>query len=144
MPPKLTRLAVAAVLLVVTLWGIMHVGGSVDGTNVAWADVVRHIEKVDYVHFYDIETKPGGYSKISEGWYAHNQFRTRRYGEEQILDNGRTLIVLDSNDVVLKKAGSMLAKHGTIHEALMWGLISLDYADYETKTPSAFGSEFLV
>jgi hypothetical protein len=143
-PHKLTKLAVAAVLVVAALWGITHVGGSVDGANVAWADVVRHITQVDYVHFYDIETKPEGYSKISEGWYAHRQFRTRRYGAEQILDNGQTLTVLDINDVVLKKVDSMLAKHGTIHEALMWGLVSLDYADYETKKPISIGPDFLV
>lgn len=143
-PPKLTRLAVAAALLVAVLWGIMHTGGSVDGTNVAWAAVVRHIAQVDYVHFYDIETKPGRYSKISEGWYAHNQFRTRCHGAEQIFDNGQTLIVLDANNVVVKQTNSMLAKHGTIHEALMWGLISLDYSDYETKTPLTIGSDFLV
>lgn len=115
-----------------------------DGASVAWAEVVRHITQVDYVHFYDIETKPGGYSKIREGWYAHDQFRTRCYAGEQAFDNGQTLIVLDVNNVVVKQEDSMLAKHGTIHEALMWGLISLDYSDYETKTPLTIGPDFLV
>lgn len=40
---RFTKLTAAAVILIAVLIGIHHFGGSIDGTSVAWADVVRQI-----------------------------------------------------------------------------------------------------
>ena len=55
--PTFAKLAIASVLIVAVFLGISQLGGSLDGTSVAWAEVVRHITHVDYVHFFEIETK---------------------------------------------------------------------------------------
>ena len=49
MKSKITKLAAAAMIIIAVLIGMHQFGGSVDGTSVAWADVV---EKIDKIHSY--------------------------------------------------------------------------------------------
>lgn len=46
MKSKMTQLATASVILVAVFIGINHFGGSIDGTSIVWADVVKQLEKV--------------------------------------------------------------------------------------------------
>jgi hypothetical protein len=42
----ITKLAAAAVIIIAALIGIYHFGGSLDGSSVAWADVVKNVEQI--------------------------------------------------------------------------------------------------
>jgi hypothetical protein len=44
MKSNITKLAVAAVIIVAIVFVINHFGGSIDGTSVVWADVVKKVE----------------------------------------------------------------------------------------------------
>ena len=44
---KMTRLAVAAVIIIAVLASINHFGGSIDGTTTAWASLAQRIMKID-------------------------------------------------------------------------------------------------
>src|SRR3989339_2149319 len=46
MKSKITKLAAAAVIIIAVLVGIHHFGGSIDGTSVAWGDVVKKVEQI--------------------------------------------------------------------------------------------------
>jgi hypothetical protein len=44
MKSKITKLATAAGIIIAVLIGIHHFGGSIDGTSVAWAQIVQRVE----------------------------------------------------------------------------------------------------
>ncbi|MFC1634742.1 hypothetical protein ACFL5Z_07855 [Planctomycetota bacterium] len=142
--PKLTKLAIAASLVMAILLGISHLGGSVDAASVAWAEVVRHIEQVDHFHFYYIETEPNGHSFIREGWYAHGKIRTQQYDAEQTIDNGAIWVVMDEHHNVIKKGKSTLAEYDNIFDALTKDMLSYRSSQFENKTPISVGSDFLI
>jgi len=55
---KITKIAIAAAILVTTLVGIHYLGGSPDGTSVAWADVLAQMDAAQTVTFaFDCEGK---------------------------------------------------------------------------------------
>jgi len=43
MKSKITKIAAAAVIIIAVLIGIHHLGGSIDGASIAWADVLEQI-----------------------------------------------------------------------------------------------------
>jgi hypothetical protein len=141
---KMTKFAVAAVIVVAVLFGISHFGGSIDGASVAWAEVVRHIEQVDHLHFYYIETEQNGYSSIREGWYAHGKIKTRQYDAEQTIDNGAVWMVLDEHNNIIKKGKSTLAEFDNIFDGLSKDILSYRFSQFENKTPVSIGSDFLI
>ena len=142
--PRSWRLAAAAVIIVAALLAINRFGGSIDGASVAWAEVIQRIENVDYVHFYDIETKKGGFTAIREGWYAHGKARSRRYSEDQWFDNGETWSMIDEHNNVTAIGESILAKHDNIFEAVTGGMLSFNINQFRNKTPISVGSDFLI
>ncbi len=46
MKNRITKFAVAAVIIIAVMLGINYIGGSLDGASVAWADVVKNIEQI--------------------------------------------------------------------------------------------------
>lgn len=50
MKNPLTRLAVAAAIIVAACFGVRQFGGSLDGASVAWADVAERFESVPFFH----------------------------------------------------------------------------------------------
>ncbi|HUU20072.1 MAG TPA: hypothetical protein VMW72_23175 [Sedimentisphaerales bacterium] len=138
------RLAAAAVIIVAALLVVNHFGGSIDGVNVAWAEVVRQIEKVGYVHFYDIETKKNGHSTIREGWYAHGKIRTRQYDAEQTIDNGDIWMIMDEHNNVIDKGKSTLAEYDNVFDALMKDLLTFRFSEFSDKSAISIGSDFLI
>jgi len=111
---------------------------------VAWAEVVRHIDGVDHLHFYSISTEPNGYSSIREGWYAHGKIRTSQYDAEQTIDNGRIWVVMDEHNNVIKKGKSNLTKYENIFDALTKDMMTYQFTQFEDKTPVSVGSDFLI
>ncbi|MCK4887235.1 MAG: hypothetical protein KAS96_07580 [Planctomycetes bacterium] len=47
MKNKVTKLAVAAVIIIAVLAGINHFGGSIDGSTAAWASLAERVMKID-------------------------------------------------------------------------------------------------
>jgi len=141
---KVGKLAIAAALVMVAVLGIGHFGGFMDGANVAWAEVVPHIEQVDHLHFYSISTEPNGYSSIREGWYAHGRIRTSQYDAEEIIDNGQIWVVVDEHNNVIKKGKSDLAEYDNIFDALTKDMLSYRFSQFENKTPVSIGFDFLI
>lgn len=138
------RLAAVVVIIVAALLGLNHFGGSIDGASVAWAEVVQRIGNVDFVHFYDIETKKDGFTAIREGWYAHGKARSRRYSEDQWFDDGEIWSTIDEHNNVTIKSKSILAKHANIFEAMTYGMLSFNVNQFRNKTPISVGSDFLI
>ncbi len=77
MRSKMTKFAVAAVILIAVLIGINQFGGSIDGTTVAWAEVIKNIDRVnDYIH----RQRQTDYSGVkSSGFEFTNQWETTWY-----------------------------------------------------------------
>lgn len=140
----ITKLAAAAVIIIAAMIGINYFGGSIDVSSVAWAEVVRHIEQVNYVHFYDIETEKNGHSTIREGWYAHGKTRTRQYDAEQTIDNGDMWMLLDEHNNVIDKEESTLAEYDNIFDALTKDMLTYRFFQFNNKTPVSIGSDFLI
>lgn len=138
------RLAAAAVIIVAALLAINNLGGSMGGANVVWAEVVRHIENVGHVHFYDIETKKNGHSTIREGWYAHGKIRTIQYDADQIIDNGDVWMVMDEHNNVIKKGKSTLAEYDNVFDALMKDMFTFRFSEFSDKSAISIGSDFLI
>ncbi len=62
MNSKITKYAAAAVILIAVMIGINQFGGSIDGTSVAWAEVMRNFKQQlqtnDYIHLVITNRKP--------------------------------------------------------------------------------------
>jgi len=144
MKSRITKLIAAAIIIIAVLIGINRFVGSLDGASVAWAEVVQRIENVNYVHFYDIETKKDGFTAIREGWYAHGKAMSRRYSEDQWFDDGETWSTIDEHNNVTAIGESILAKHGNIFEAMTYGMLSFNVNQFRNKTPISVGSDFLI
>lgn len=59
-----TKIAVAAAIVLAVLAGIHYLGGSTDGTGIAWADVLAQVENAKTV-MYRLEFEKGGETDIS-------------------------------------------------------------------------------
>lgn len=47
MKSSITRFAVAVVIIIAVIVGVHYSGGSIDGTSVAWGDVVKKVEQIE-------------------------------------------------------------------------------------------------
>jgi outer membrane lipoprotein-sorting protein len=56
MKSRITKLAAAAVIIIAVLFGIKHFGGPLSGGNVAFADVLKHIQSQSYT--FDLTIDP--------------------------------------------------------------------------------------
>lgn len=151
MKSRMTKFAAAAVLLFAGLIAVQFYGSSMGGANVAWADVTRRFNDVDYIHFYVVTTKEDGFPSIREGWYAHGRVRSlscggySSYGAYQSFDDGQTSVVLDRHNNITCVGESVLAKHQTFFEAATHGVLSfLDVSQFSNKTPVLVGTDFLI
>jgi hypothetical protein len=91
---KITKLAVAAVIIIAALIGINQFGGSIDGTSVAWAHVLENISETGNVTYKEISEIPK---------YTFN--RVKMVNENGIirseLDHGTVMIMDPVNQVTL-------------------------------------------
>jgi hypothetical protein len=147
---RIIKLAAAAVIIIAVILGINYIGGSPDGTSVAWAKITRRLNDVDHVHFYEVTNNENSFPFIREGWYAHGKLRSRScggyssYGEYQSFDNGKTFKFFDRHNNVTAVAESDLSKYKTFFEAITKGILSLDFSQFSNKTPEFASADFLV
>ncbi len=102
MQSKMTKFATAAVIIIAVLIGINHFGGSIDGTSVVWADVIKNIDQVkDYI-YRQRQTdysgiKSSGFEFTSEWetiWYYSSEFGIRwdQYQSDRLIGQFYTLL----------------------------------------------------
>jgi hypothetical protein len=102
MKSKITKFATAAVIIISVLIGINHFGGSIDGTSVVWADVIKNIDQVkDYI-YRQRQTdysgiKPSGIEFTSEWetiWYYSSEFGIRydHYKSDKLISQFYSLL----------------------------------------------------
>ena len=72
MKSRITKLAAAAVIIIVILLGVNFLGGP-DMAGVVWGDVVTYIDDVDYVHMYIIKSRGNDFFGHAEAWHAHGK-----------------------------------------------------------------------
>lgn len=151
MKNRMTRLAMAAAILIAVLITGYQFGGGIDGANVVWGKVAQRINDVDYLHWYQV-TNPIGentFPSIREGWYANGKMRTvscggfSSYGAYQEIDDGEKLLCFDRHNNVTVVANSSLAGYEGFFEALQ-SEMSLDFSQFGNKTPASVGSDFLI
>ena len=81
MKSKIAKIAAAAVIIAAVLIAIHYTGGSIDGSSVVWADVVKKIENSrGYINRIVITGSPG-YSKC---YYSPENFRMDMYEDEDL------------------------------------------------------------
>jgi len=149
MKSKITKLAAAAVIIIAVLIGLNFIGGP-DVANLAWAEVASRINDVYYVHFYEVTNRESSFPTIREGWYAHGKLRSRScggfssYGAYQTFDDGQTWMVFDRHNNITCVRESYLSKYQDFFEAITSGILSFDFSQFSSKTPTLVGSDFLI
>ena len=152
MRSRTTKLAAAAVIIIAVLIGISQFGGFIDGSSVAWADISRRLNDVEYVHFYEVQSQESGFPSVREGWYAHGKLRSRScggfssYGAYQSFDNGQTYMVFDRHNNMTCVAESVLDKHKNFFNAITERILSFsfDFSQFSNKKPALVSSDFLI
>ncbi|GAI04069.1 unnamed protein product, partial [marine sediment metagenome] len=133
--------AAAAVIIIAVLIGISHFGGSIDGASVAWADVARRADQLDFVHIYILRLKDGVIRDSGEAWYGHGK-TVSFFGRNLIYDDGQTQLQFDRNKTLVAKQPSPFSKGGTIWN--FGGLLAEDNEQFSNQLPTTIGDDFLI
>jgi hypothetical protein len=150
MRSRITKIAIAACVAIGVLLGVHYFGVSPDGSSVAWADIARRFNDVDYVHFYAVQSRETSFPSIREGWYAHGKLRSRScggygsYGAYQSFDDGRTSMAFDRHNNITVFRESDLAKYETFFAAMTSGALSFDSSQFDDITPVLVRTDFLI
>ncbi len=119
-------------------------------TSVAWGEIVRRIADIEYLHYYEVTNSKDGFPSIREGWYSGGKLRSRScggynsYGAYQSFDDGTTWSVFDRHNSVTCVGESSIARYDNIFEAMTDGVLSSNYSQFQNKTPSLIGTDFLI
>jgi hypothetical protein len=79
---KITKLAAAAVIIIVVLIGINHFGGSIDGASVAFAEIKKAVNKMPLLHKV-LQTERDGKKFYTENWYS---FKSKTVLSKHVVD----------------------------------------------------------
>jgi len=102
MKNRIMKIAAAAIIIIGVFFGIYHFGSSIDGATIAWADVLRSVEKISTFSYLTKSTTSKG-DKISTAetkWYFSSEYGIKY--EKQM--NGKVCelgyVVPNKNDVL--------------------------------------------
>ena len=147
---KLFKLVAAAVLIIIISIGINQLSGPINLTSLAWGQIVRNISDINYLHYYEVSNSEDGFPSIREGWYSGRKFKSvtcggySSYGAYQIIDDGETLKYFDRHNNITVLMSSKIQKFGNIFEVLTDGTLSYVYSQFDDKTPTLVGEDFLI
>ena len=150
MNSKIGKFAVAAIVIITISIGINQLSGPINLTSVAWGQIVRNISDIDYLHYYEVSNSEDGFPSIREGWYSEKQLKSvtcggySSYGEYQIIDDGETLKYFDRHNNITVLMSSDIQKYDNIFEVLTDGTLSYVYSQFDDKTPTLVGDDFLI
>ncbi|MCP4258814.1 MAG: hypothetical protein GY774_15125 [Planctomycetes bacterium] len=150
MKSRITKFAAAAVIIIAVMLGINYIGGSPDGASVAWSNIIRPLNDVDHVHFFEVQTHENSFPSVREGWYSHGKIRSRScggygsYGAYQSFDDGETYKIFDRHNNITVIAKSRLDRRKTFYEAITEGIMSYVFSQFSNKKPELVSSDFLI
>ena len=144
MKSKMTKFAAAAVMIIAVLIGMDHFGGSIDGASVAWANVLKQISQVDYVHFHKINCSDKGVKGVFEGWKSGEKIVYRGHEGIMTYDDGQIQQSFDLHKTSLGKDPSPSTIGRGLFETLSRGYLSQDNEQFIEQVPSNVGNDFLI
>ncbi|MBN1974665.1 MAG: hypothetical protein JW787_13580 [Sedimentisphaerales bacterium] len=148
MNSRIMKLATAAIIIIIVSVGINHFSGPINFTSVAWGQIVKNIDDINYFHYYEIENREGSLPSIREGWYSNKKIKSiscsGSQGANQIIDDGKTVKYFDLHNNVTVLNSSDIQRFGNIYEVLTDGLFSAVYSQFEDKAPTLIGDDFLI
>lgn len=147
MKKRILKLAAAALIIIAISIGMNQLSGPINFTSVAWGQIVRNIGDIDYFHYYEINNLKDDLPSFKEGWYSNGKLRSRSYndqGQSQSFDNGTMLRLFDKHNNITFVGQSNIGKYNNIFEAMISDLLSFNYKQFQDKTPSITGEDFLI
>jgi hypothetical protein len=145
---RITKLAAAAVFIVAVLVGMNHMGLSIDGANVAWAQVVKNFQQVEYFHYNRISYY-SDYPKLSDtGWYAYGKlYRHHKSSFEPCyIDDGQVSRGYDAHGNLIKYCNSRLKTAKSPIDAItrMDWLYDFMAAKIAQQQPETISEDYLI
>ncbi len=95
MHSKMTKLAVAAVVVFGALLLFHHMGGSIDGATVAWAEVVEQLEEVKNIHIVMTGRSSENGEWKMEMWGRMPDHYREENPQQTIIDNGTRRLTIN-------------------------------------------------
>ncbi|MHC4110180.1 MAG: hypothetical protein ACYSUY_03845 [Planctomycetota bacterium] len=143
MKNRITKLAAAAVIIIVILFGLKFTGGP-DVANTAWAEVTSRVAKVDYVHVYWFKSRGDDFFRQFEAWYAHGKLVRRGDKGGMTYDDRQTQQTFDEQGRRVGKKPSLFAEGKTFFELFSAGLLSDENEQLSRQMPTNVGDDFLI
>lgn len=144
MRSRIVKLAAAAVIIIAACIVIAQFGGSVNNVNVAWADVVRHVAHVDYVHMYYFKSRKGDFFRQFEGWYDNDKMVFHDNGGATRYDDGRISQGFNKDGMLLFRQRSLFADGQPFFELASGGFLSEKNEQFNKQIPTSVGDDFLI
>ncbi len=144
MKTKITKLAVAAVIIIGIFLGLHLIGIPIDGASVAWADVVKSIAKADYVHVYYFKDRDDVRKRHVEAWYAYGKMVTRGDEGDKVYDDGQIEQGFNKYGRRTTKGPSQFSKGQTFFEIFTGNLLSDQNEQFNRQIPANVGDDFLI
>ena len=143
MKNRITKLAAAAVIVIVVLLGVKFVGGP-DLAKVALGKVTSRFAQVDYVHVYWLKSRGDVLFRQFEAWSAHGKLVMRGDKGGMTYDDGETKQTFDEQGRRVGKEQSFFAEGQTFLEVFTAGLLSDKNEQLIWQMPTNVGDDFLI
>jgi len=142
---RFTRFAAAAMIIIAVICGLNFIGGP-DMAKVAWANVTKCVDQVDFVHFYELKFRKNRINNSLEGWLANGKVLAKKDDGTTFYDDGKTETVIDRHGEQIRKGPSDLGniKGLKFFEKITQGLMQYENEDMLKQVPSHVGDDFLV
>lgn len=147
MKANTTKFAAAAVVIAAfTL--IYQLTGSIDGANVAWADVVRKMNQVDHFHYTRMYYRSGIPSLSETGWYAFGKLY-HRYNtllDPYYIDDGQFLRGYDIHNNLIMFCHSRMKDANSPLDVITYmdWLYEYTASQFNGQAPEVINDDFLV
>jgi len=141
---RIVKIAAAAIIIVAVLIGVNYLGGSPDGSTVAWANVATRVAQVDYVHVYIVKSRGENFFGHGEAWHAGGRTVVRGNDGSLIYDDGLIQQCFDSRGMLTVRKPSILANGQTFLEFFSGGFLSDSDLQLNERVPTRVGEDFLI
>jgi len=141
MKSKMTKFAAAAVIIIAVLVGINQFGSSIDGSSVAWGQVITRTNQIDHVHLYILQFANGDMYDMADGWYAHGKYLAR-FQKRIVYDDTKMQYTLDRNYNYTSEQPSPFVNGGNIFNIA--GLIDEGNEQFAQQLPTNIADDFFI
>jgi len=99
MKSRITKLAVAAAIIIAVMIGVNHFGGSIDGTSIALGEVVKAFSQATNVHIEETRSSHNGtIIEKKEIWHKSGPLFRWQSREKVVIDDGSYELSLNNKD----------------------------------------------